>query len=200
MVTIDDFIEIPFTDEIIKISRWIAERRVLYEYPGHAPDSERDENHIINIQKGTIAELTTFDYFHKILEREFGALDPEARWKVVQDKLCLQNQIGGFDKGSDLIINKKTVDIKIYNTRVTKQRMMGLNLFIAIRDMEVMPPADFYIQSFFTQTPNNVVVLAGYHEGLPVPTKYNNIPTPAHFCPVPDLKPISELVELLLDP
>ena len=41
MVTIDDFIEIPFTDEIIKISSWIAERRVLYEYPGHAPDSER---------------------------------------------------------------------------------------------------------------------------------------------------------------
>ena len=197
MVTIDDFIDIPFTDEIIRISRWIAERRVLYEFPGHAPDSEHDENHIINIQKGTIAELTTFDYFHRILEEKFGTLDSAARWKVVQDKLCLQNQIGGFDKGSDLIINKKTVDIKIYNTRVTKQRMMELNLFIAIRDMEVMPPADFYIQAFFTKTPNNIVVLAGYHEGLPEPIKYG-IPTPAHFCPVPDLKPISDLVKLLL--
>ena len=183
MVTIDSFIEIPFTDGIIRISRWIAERRVLYEFPGHAPDSEHDENHIINIQKGTIAELTTFDYFHEILNNKYGALPYDERWRVVQDKLCLQNQIGGFDKGSDLIINKKTVDIKIYNTRVTKQRMMGLNLFVAIRDMEVMPPADFYIQAFFTQTPE--------------PIKYG-IPTPAHFCPVPDLKPISELEELLL--
>ena len=199
MVTIDDFIEIPFTGEITRISRWIAERRVLYEFPGHAPDSEHDENHIINIQKGTIAELTTFDYFHEILNSEFGALDSEARWEVVKNKLCLQNQIGGFDKGSDLIINNKTVDIKIYNTRVTKQRMMTLNLLIARRNMEVMPPADFYIQAFFTKTPNNIVVLAGYHEGLPEPIKHG-IPTPAHSCPVPNLKPISDLVELLLSP
>ena len=33
MATLNDFVEIPITDEIITISGWIAPRRVLYEYP-----------------------------------------------------------------------------------------------------------------------------------------------------------------------
>lgn len=197
MPAIKDFIEIPITDDIIAISQWIAERRVLYEFPGHAPDSEQDQNHIQNIQNGTIAELITFDYFHEKLNSKFGKLPYNKRWKAVEGRLCLQNQIGVFDKGSDLIINKNTVDIKIYNVPVTKQRMMELNFLIAVRDMEKMPPADFYIQAFFTLD-ERIVVLAGYHKGLPKDIGYK-FPTPGYFCPVPKLEPISDLVELLLN-
>lgn len=195
MPTINDFIKIRITDDIVRISQWIAERRILYEYPGHAPDSEQDRNHIVNIQKGTIAELATFDYFHKELDNEFSNLNYKERWRAVQNRLCLQNHIGSFDKGSDLTIKDNTIDIKVYNKPLTKEKMINHNLFIGVRETETIPPADFYIQAFFTL--NNTLVLAGYHEGLPEWIR-EDIPTPAHTCPVRDLKPISELVRLLL--
>ncbi len=196
MATINEFVEIPITNDIRTISHWIANRRVLYEYPGHAPGAEYDENHSINIQKGTIAEFATFDYFHKFLDNKFNTLDYKARWRAVQDRLCLQNHIGSFDKGSDLTIKNNTIDIKVYNEPLIKERIINYNLFIGVRDMEILPPADFYIQEFFT--PNNTIILAGYHKGLPKQIRYN-IPTPAYACPVRDLKPISELIELLIN-
>ena len=196
MATLNDFVEIPITDEIITISDWIAPRRVLYEYPGHAPDAEFDPNHEVNIQKGTVAELATFDYFHGFLNRRFRMLNYRERWRAVQDRLCLINHIGCFDKGSDLTIKKKTVDVKVYNTPVLKESIIGLNLLVGVRETsDTIPPADFYIQAFFT--PNNTVVLSGYHEGLPEYIRYN-LPKAAHTCPVRNLKPISELVRLIL--
>lgn len=64
MVTIHECVECPITDEINTISLWMAERRILYEYPGHDPDAfgAYDESHIPSIQKGIIGELITFDY------------------------------------------------------------------------------------------------------------------------------------------
>ena len=88
------------------------------------------------------------------------------------------------------------MDIKVYNPPLTKERMLGYNLFVGVRETERIPPADFYIQAFFT--PDNSVILAGYHEGLPEEIR-DDIPTPAHFCPVRNLKPIAELVSLLLN-
>ena len=197
MATLNDFVELPISDNILRISAWIADHRILYEYPGHAPDAEIDHNHATNIRKGTIAELTTFKYFHNLLDNKFGMLDYRKRWQVVQDRLCLMNHVGCFDKGSDLTIKKQTVDIKVYNEPVSKERMMGLNLLVGVRETsDTIPLADFYIQAFFTL--NNAVVLSGYHEGLPEQIRTKNMPTPAHYCPVRDLKPISELVKLLL--
>lgn len=196
MATIDDFVELPILDDTIRISTWIAAHRILYEYPGHAPDAEIDENHELNIQKGTIAEITTFRYFHGILNNRYGMLDSTERWHVLQDRLCLIHHIGCFDKGSDLTIKKKTVDVKVYNTPLPKERIIRYNLFVGVRETsDTIPPANLYIQAFFT--PQNTLVLAGYHEGLPDQIRYN-IPTPAHFCPVRELKPISELVRLIL--
>ena len=196
MVTINDFIEIPITVEITRISHWIAEHRVLYEFPGHAPGAEYDRNHIINIQKGTIAELTTFHYFHSILDEQFGKLHYRQRWRAVQDRLCLQNHIGCFDKGSDFTIKDNTIDIKVYNEPLQKEQITSYNLFIGVREAESIPPADFYIQAFFTL--NDTLILAGYHRGLPKQIRYN-IPTPAHFCPVRNLEPMRTLIRLLLE-
>ena len=195
MATLSDFVEIPISDDILGISAWIGKHRVLYEYPGHAPDAEVDDNHIANIQNGTIAELTTFKHFHDLLDTQFGMLDYRERWRAVQDRLCLMNHVGCFDKGSDLTIKEKTVDIKVYNPPIPKETMLRFNLFVGVRETETVAPADFYIQAFFT--PDNTLVLAGYHIGLPEQIRHD-IPTPAHTCPVRELKPISELEELLL--
>ena len=92
MATVNDFIERPITTDITTISLWMAKRRLLYEYPGHAPEAfgEYDESHIPNIQKGIIGELITFDYLHTKLDEMFGRLPPAQRWDAVEDRLCLQ--------------------------------------------------------------------------------------------------------------
>ena len=199
MVTLKDFIERPITDEIATISRWLAERRILYEYPDHGGEAfgEYDESHIPNIQKGIIGELITFDYLHTQLNEKFGMLDPSERWKVVKDRLCLQNHIGCFDEGSDLTIREKRIDVKTYNERyLTKRQMMSYNLFVNEKEVQGKDPADYYIQTFFT--PDNTIVLAGCHEGLPQDIR-RDIPEDAHACPVRNLEPIRILEALLLE-
>ena len=196
MATINDFIEIPITVKIQAISYWIAERRVLYEYPGYTPESEDDSNHIVNIQKGTIAELVTFDYLHKILYDKYSHLNQKSRWKALQNRLCLLNHIGCFDKGSDLTIRGQTIDIKVYNKPLLKEQISRYNLFIAKWNSDEILPAKFYIQAFFSQ--NNTIILAGYHEGLPNKITYKTH-KPSYICPVKDLEPIKDLIDLLLE-
>ena len=199
MVTIDDFIERPITNKISTISRWMAERRILYEYPHHGEKTfgEYDESHIPVIQEGIIGELITFDYFHTQLNEKFGMLPSTERWSVVKDRLCLQNQIGSFDEGSDLTIREKTIDVKTYHKKKpTKAQMMDLNLLVNLEEVKGKKPADFYIQAFFT--PSNTIVLSGCHEGLPQHIGYN-FPEPAHACLVRNLEPIRILEDLLLE-
>ena len=199
MATINDFIERPITDEITTISHWMAERRILYEYPDYGPETfgAYDESHIPIIQNGIIGELITFDYLHAKLNEEFGSLPPSKRWRVVKDRLCLQNQIGSFDEGSDLTIRKKRIDVKTYNERkLTKERIMNYNLFVNVKEVKDKVPADFYIQAFFT--PNNTIVLAGCHQGLPQQIR-DDIPEDAYACSVRNLESITILEALLLE-
>jgi hypothetical protein len=200
MATINEFVELTITDEINTISLWMAERRLLYEYPHHGSEKSfgpYDETHISNIQKGIIGELITFDYLHTKLHEEFGELPWENRWEAVKDRLCLQNHVGCFDEGSDLTIGDKAIDVKTYHDRIlTKEQMINYNLFVNVKEVRGKDPADFYIQAFFT--PDDTIVLAGCHRGLPEYIRYN-IPEPAHACPVGDLEPIAILEVLLLE-
>ena len=199
MATIDDFIELQITDDISTISLWMAKRRILYEYPHHGGEAfgEYDESHIPNIQKGIIGELITFDYLHTKLDEKFGRLPWTNRWEAVKDRLCLQNHIGCFDEGSDLTIGEKTIDVKTYHDRIlTKNQMIGYNLFVNVKEVQGKDPADYYIQAFFT--PDNTIVLAGCHQGLPQHIR-RDIPEDAHACPVRNLMPIRILEALLLE-
>jgi len=177
----------------------MAERRILYEYPGYDTQAfgAYDESHIPVIQKGIIGELITFDYFHSQLDENYGKLPWTERWNVVKDRLCLQNHIGCFDEGSDLNVREKNVDIKTYHERyLIKTQIMRYNLFVSVRELEGKNPADFYVQTFLS--PNNTLILAGCHQGLPSHIR-KDIPTPAYACKVSNLMPISFLVDLLLD-
>ncbi|MDE0016054.1 MAG: hypothetical protein OXU51_07710 [Candidatus Poribacteria bacterium] len=199
MATINNFVELPITNEINTISLWMAERRILYEYPHYGSNTfgKYDETHIPNIQKGIKGELITFDYFHTKLDEKFGGLPWENRWESVKDRLCLQNHIGRFDTGSDMTIRGKTIDVKTYHEKKpTKAEMMRLNLLVNVNEARGKEEADFYIQAFFT--PNGTIVLAGCHRGLPEHIGYR-FPEPAHACPVGDLEPIAVLEELLLE-
>lgn len=200
MASINEFVELEITDEIKTISRWMAERRILYEYPHHGSEEafgKYDDTHIPNIQKGIIGELITFDYLHTQLDEEFGEFPWENRWEAVKDRLCLQNHVGCFDEGSDLTIGDKAVDVKTYHDRIlTKEQMINYNLFVNVKEVRGKDPADFYIQAFFT--PDGTIVLAGCHRGLPENIRYD-IPEAAHACPVRNLEPIAILEALLLE-
>ena len=198
MVTEADFVEIPITDNLARVSLWMAERRIMYEYPFHSPEAfgAYDEEHIPVIQKGIIGELATFDHLHNILVAEHGDLPPGERWQSFRDKLCLQNHVGCFDEGSDITIMGQTLDVKVYVDReLTRAQMMSYNLFVSVNEVRGREPAGLYIQAFLTS--NNSIVLAGYHQGLPSQIR-RNIPTPAHYCPVRQLRPIAELADLVL--
>ena len=203
MATIEEFVELQITDEINTISLWMAERRILYEYPHHGSNTfgEYNETHIPVIQKGIIGELITFNYFHTKLDEKFGKLPWENRWESVRDRLCLQNHIGSFDTGSDLTIRGKTIDVKTYHKdKPTRARMLTLNLLVNVNEVKRKDPADladFYIQAFFPSAPNNTIILAGCHQGLPEHIG-DKFPEPAHACRVSDLEPISFLEALLL--
>ena len=199
MVTQADFIELPITDDIRSMSLWLAQRRIIYEYPGHDPNAfgEYDERHIPVIQKGIIGELAAFEHFHDILVAEYGHLPPMQRWEQVRDRLCLQNRVGRFDEGSDLMIVDNTLDVKVYADReLVKQQMLNYNLFVNVNEVQGKDPADFYIQAFLTPG-QHTIVLAGYHAGLPGNVRVD-IPSPAHACPVRDLSPIQDLADILL--
>ena len=203
MAALDDFVEHRITTEIFTISRWMAERRILYEYPDHDSEAfgEYDESHIPVIQEGIIGELITFDYLHTQLNEQFGGLDEP--WREVRGRLCLQNQIGAFDKGYDLTIRGKTIDVKTYHERkLTKESMERYNLFVNVNEVQNKKPADYYIQAFFTPVQNNTIVLAGCHKGLPKDIKRKgidrNIRSDAYACLVRNLMPMTTLVDLLL--
>ena len=201
MATINEFVELEITDDVSTISRWMAERRILYEYPHHGSKTfgAYDKRHIPVIQEGIIGELITFDYLHTQLNERFGELPWENRWKAVKDRLCLQNQIGRFDTGYDLTIKGETIDVKTYHReRPTKKEMMRLNLLVNVNEVKNKPQADFYIQAFFTPAPNNTIILAGCHRKLPRNIR-TNLPEDAYACLVSDLEPISVLVDLLLE-
>ena len=134
-----------------------------------------DQTHLVHMMKATyqhpkrdIGELITFDYLHTNLKEEFGTLPWTNRWEAVKDRLCLQNHVGCFDKGSDLTIGEKTIDVKTYHDRIlTKDQMIGYNLFVNVEEVKGKDPADYYIQA----SSHRITLLS-----LPVVTRdYHNL-------------------------
>ena len=191
-----DYVVIPVTPEMVRIARWFAERRILYEYPGHDPRVFGDygEGQIGTITQGIIAELAVFDYLHGGLVAAFGHLDPMERNKAVEGRLSTDIVVGRYDRGHDIQVVGRSLDVKAYGTeRVTHERIGQLNLLVNANEIATREASDYYVQAFFTT--DNEIVLAGFHEGLP---PYNErFPSPAYACRVPDLRPMAELRELV---
>lgn len=198
MVTDADLIEIEITPEMRTLAEWLAERRILYEYPSHDPAAFGPYNttHIPRIQTGIIGELAVFQHFHNALMQHFGDLDPMDRWEAVKDKLCLQLLVGRFDEGYDLILHEQTLDVKTYVDRIlTREQVMRYNLLVNVNEVGRRVAADLYIQTF--PIADNKIILAGYHQGLPSEIR-RDIRSPAYACPVRKLLPISDLTNQLV--
>ena len=198
MVEQADFVELQITSEMRSMAQWLAERRILYEYPGHDPAAfgEYDEGHIPVIQMGIIGELAVFEHFHNALVQNFGELAPMERWRAVEGKLTLQTRLGSFDEGYDLNLSEQTLDVKTYVDQIlTPSQVRRVNLFVNVNEVRRRGAAGLYVQTFPIE--GDRIILAGYHEGLPAQIR-RNIPSPAYACPVPDLQPIADLTNRLL--
>lgn len=193
----DAFIQMPISAEIDTTAQWFAERRILFEYPGHDRQVFGDygPEHVQTIKRGILGELAVFQYLHDALQERYGNLPPAVRSQRVRDKVCLHTTLGCFDEGYDLTVASSNVDVKVYGTSLVElARIPSLNLLVNEREIAGRQPADLYVQVFLTT--DGQVVLAGYSEGLPPLNP--NFPSPAYARRVPDLLPMANLRDMVL--
>ena len=193
----DAFIQMPISAELDTTAQWFAERRILFEYPGHDRQvfGNYGPEHVQTIKRGILGELAVFQYLHAALQERHGKLSPAIRSQRVRDKVCLHTTLGCFDEGYDLTIVGKNVDVKGYGTSLVEPaRIPSLNLLVNEREVAGRQPADLYVQVFFTT--DGQLVLAGYSDGLPpLNTRF---PSPAYARRVPDLLPMANLRDMVL--
>lgn len=200
MPAASEYVIVNPSDDIVTIAQWFADRRILYEYPDHDPKTfgEYGPDHVTTIRRGIIAELTVFSYLHEALREQHGDKTPRDRQASVRNKLALYITLGRSDEGFDLTVAGYTVDVKVYGTQlVAYDKIPGLNLLVNRNELANQTAADLYVQAFITT--DKKVVLAGYHEGLPPLNTSGRFPSQAYACPVPDLLPMANLRQLVID-
>jgi hypothetical protein len=190
-------ITIPISEKMDLIATYLAEKRMLFEYPRQGYGNYNTRG-IDNIKAGILGELAFLEYAIQWIEEKFGSYKAEERWRKLKDiGFCYLNIVGVFDDGFEFKLGNKTVDIKNYGTRkISKDqifeykfksgRVGPLNLLI---DANQSSKADIYIQVF--QGNENDIYLAGFCDKLP-PVNYG-FPQPAHQCPITDLNPMKDI-------
>ncbi len=175
------------------IANFLAERRVLFEFPrpGYGDYDTRSLN---NIQKGILGELAFLDIVYRHLNVKYHDVPAIERYKILRQKFCYRLILGVFDDGFEFVINGKKIDIKTYaNQTLNFDEIYDrpYNLFID-RSQDVHDD-HLYVQTFILS--DNRVCIAGYYDGLPSLATW--MPQPAYTCPVPELSPINDLIKEL---
>lgn len=197
MATSKDYIKCTLSKEIRTVANYIARARILYEYPGHNPEAygSYDDSHIKTIEKGLLAELALFEYFHCEMEKMCGRFLPPTRYEEIRNKFRYQITIGKPETEYEFLLRDKTLDVKSYGTKIVElERIEQLRLLVSKKQLGEKKPADIYVQAFFVD--ECTVVFAGYHKNLPEHIE-TNLQDPAYACYTSDLCPMTDLVELL---
>lgn len=200
-ITEKDLVIIDISDEMKCTSQYLAKKRIFFEYPrdGYGP---YNESHVAKIEAGILGELAVFEHFMTILNDNYKHLKPSERWTLLQDKIrfSFKEVIGKVDDGNDFLIRDHKIDVKTYeNNKVTIDqifkglRLQGkpLNLLI---DCNQNSKADIYVQCFILE--DDRIAISGYIDSLPPIQTW--MPNAAHALPVPHLKSIHQLTELLI--
>ena len=188
-----DIISIPISKDMDIVATYLANKRVLFEYPREGYGNYNTRG-IDNIKSGILGELAFMEFVIEWISKNFSGIKSENRWKKLKEiGFCYLNITGVFDEGFEFKIGEKTIDIKNYGTRkINKEQILNykyksartgpLNL---LNDADQSSKADIYVQVFQC---NSFIYLAGFCDELP-PINYN-FPQPAHQCPVSDLNPM----------
>jgi hypothetical protein len=199
-VTEKDLIMIPLTEEMQTLVSYWANKRLLYEYPRKGY-GDYDTRGTSAIETGVLGELGFLEFIQTYLQEKTKGISAPKRWKKLQKvQFSYRPIIGSFDEGFEFIMAGKSIDIKTYeNNKVTVNQIFrglkgngrALNLMI---DQTQSHSADIYVQSFLTK--DNHICLAGFYKGLPKEIG-TWMPQPAHYCPIPQLNPMKDLLTLL---
>ena len=198
MVEVKDLVIIEAIKEMQTTARYLAEKRILYEYP-RIGYGEYNETHLLNIINGYLGEFCFFEYIHNHLKEKFSNLEPLERYNKIKDRLVYKMIIGHVQPDWDFKINNKTVEVKTYGTKFLAKAddVFSYNLLIDIDQVKNERIPDLYIQCFLVKNQESLFcVLAGYHEGLPkrICEKLNR---PAYCVAVKELTPMANLIEVL---
>ncbi len=176
-------------------ANFFAKYRSLFEYPRTRYGSYNDFEHVKNIVNGYLGEFAFLEYIYNYLQLQYGELNQELRYSLLESKNFKYNLIvGKTDPGYDFIKDNLTIDVKNYGTQIINiQNVLKMNLLIDERQVVNKQGASFYIQTFVLDT--NEIALAGFFKGLP-PLNYN-FPQPAYASKVVDLEPMSQIFNAL---
>jgi len=187
MIKESDLIIYPYDDLRYKAAEYIADKRLIFEYP-RGGYGKYDKSHIPNIINGYLGEFAFLEFIINKFKIEFA--DVLNYWDEVKKKYKFSYKIiiGEYDTGFDFSLKGKIIDIKNYGTKkVAIDNILKLNLLI---DKNQSAKADIYIQTFLLN--DEGVCLAGYYVGIP-PIN-NNFPKPAHACLIANLQPMNNLL------
>ena len=225
MVDYSDLVKVSIMPKMEQTASFLAEIRLLYEYPRKGYGKYQIESHLKNLENGYLAELAFLKlitdrikgkYRQQIIELNQEYSEDKAKVlfdSINNEKFAYMLVIGQPDEGYDFKIKQFLIDIKTYGTdyiiskenryftQNKKNEILELNLLIDARQGKKWENNSeiIFIQSFIELDSQNKkkenVIFAGYHKGLP---KYNDkFPNPAYACKVRELNTMNDLFNLI---
>jgi hypothetical protein len=216
----DKFLIIPITSEMIITANFLAQQRLLYEFPRTGYGQYQNNSHLENIRNGYLGELgflklmtdrIRIKYNNDIvkLNKNYDKyLSKKIFNNIKNEQFAYEAIIGQTDNGYDFKKNDYLIDIKTYGTRYLEKNnntynLIGsnknineLNLYIDKRQGEKWKNNKkiIFIQAFIENNLKNIIY-SGFHIGLP--NLDETAKNPAYACLVKYLKPMNNLFELL---
>jgi len=216
---------IKVTNELYVTAKYLAKKRLLYEYPRKGYGKYQNNSHLENLTNGYLGELAFLEWISNNIEEEFRKEISELNnnyseeiatnlfIKINNKKFSWNLVIGQPDEGYDFKIKDYLIDIKTYGTdyflksdddyisQKTKKKLQDLNLLIDKRQGIKWKNNNkiVFIQCFIAKNEKNEineVIIAGWHKGLPELNK--NFPQPAYVCKVKELNDMTKFKTFLL--
>jgi hypothetical protein len=219
------FLVLPITEEMLITANFLANQRLIYEFPREGYGKYQNNSHLENIRNGYLGELGFLKLMtDKIREKNISDIEKLNKSydkklakiifkKIKNEQFAYEAVIGQTDRGYDFKKNNYLIDIKTYGTVYLKKEFDSyktfndkkrpinkLNLLIEKEQGQKWTNKNniIFIQAFIEKNECGElknIIFAGYHIGLP--TLNTNFPRPAYACLVKDLAPMNNLFKLL---
>lgn len=223
MATYKDFEIVPISPEMKQTASFLANERLLYEFPRKGYGQYQKSTHLENIKNGYLGELAFLKLITNKLRSKYSGqiselsrnYSPEAASNLFKsiknEKFAYILTIGQPDEGYDFKKDNLLIDIKTYGTdyivrkgnkyyaQKSNKEIVNLNLLIDKRQGQKWKGKSeiIFIQAFIEASSRDNskrnVIFAGYHQGLPELNE--RFRNPAYACEVTKVEPMKVLLD-----
>jgi len=222
----NEYIVVEIDDKILQTARFLAEQRLLYEYPRQGYGHYQHNKHLENLINGYLGELGFLKmmtqkikekYISKIqiLQQSYNStLAKEIYDNIKNEKFSYEAIIGQTDKGYDFKKDNILIDIKTYGTGYVRKNSDGkyyllsgnrqkpiekLNLLIDQRQGKKWIDNNdiIFVQAFIELQEHKCINIIYAGYHQGLPLLNTNFPQPAYACNIQNLKSMNELFQKL---